>query len=77
MSTYAFSLYLQKQPADALAAFSQLKSEQLIEPSVATYYGLVLLANGRAAEAGKFLQAARQAKLLPEETALLARANGA
>ncbi|NBV21202.1 MAG: hypothetical protein EBS05_04675 [Proteobacteria bacterium] len=77
VSTYAFSLYLLKQPADALAAFAQLKSEQLIEPNVATYYGLVLLANGRAAEAGKFLQAARQAKLLPEETALLARANGA
>ena len=56
---------------------AKLKPEQLIEPNVAAYYGLVLVANGRAAEAGKFLQAARQAKLLPEETALLARANGA
>jgi predicted Zn-dependent protease len=77
VSTYAFSLHLQKQPAEALAAFAKLKPEQLIEPNVAAYYGLVLVANGRAAEAGKFLQAARQAKLLPEETALLARANGA
>ena len=77
VSTYAFSLYLQKKPADALAAFAKLKPEQLLEPGVAAYYGLILSANGKAAEAGKFLQAARQALLLPEETALLARANGA
>lgn len=77
VSTYAFSLYLQQKPAEALAAFAKLKAEQLLEPGVAAYYGLILTANGRAAEAGKFLQAARQAQLLPEETALLARANGA
>ncbi len=76
VSTYGFSLYLQKKSNEALAAFAKLTAEQLLEPNVAAYYGLVLVANGRAAEAGKFLQAARQAKLLPEETALLARANG-
>jgi predicted Zn-dependent protease len=77
VSTYAFSLYLQKQPAAALAAFAQLQPEQLMEPNIAAYYGLVLVANGRAAEAGKFLQAARRARLLPEETALLAANPGA
>lgn len=77
VSTYAFSLYLQKQPADALAAFAQLRPEQLMEPNVAAYYGLVLIANGRSADAGKFLQTARQAKLLPEETALFAAKPGA
>ncbi|MEN9573059.1 MAG: hypothetical protein RL514_914 [Verrucomicrobiota bacterium] len=77
VSTYAFSLYLQQKSADALAAFAKLKPEQLLEPGIAAYYGLVLSANGKTAEAGKFLQAARQALLLPEETALLARANGA
>ena len=74
VSTYAFSLYLQNKAANALAAFAQLKPEQLLEPSVAAYYSLALAANGRAADAAKYLHAARTAKLLPEESTLLARA---
>ena len=77
VSTYAFSLFLQKKHPEALAVFAKLKPEQLLEPNVAVYYGLILAANGRSVEAGKFFHAARRAILLPEESALLVRASGA
>jgi Flp pilus assembly protein TadD len=73
-STYAFSLYAQGQNAQALRAFQNVKPEDLRTPSVAAYYGMVLLANGDKAKAREFLELGQKATLLPEERALVSRA---
>jgi hypothetical protein len=52
----------------------KLPQEQLSEPSVATYYGLILSAAGEKDKAREFLQRSAQAMLLPEEKALVAKA---
>ena len=43
-------------------------------PSVAAYYGIVLMATGDKAKAREFLELGQKATLLPEERTLLARA---
>jgi hypothetical protein len=53
---------------------SQLTSEQLEDPSVATYYGIFLAAAGQADEARRYLQIGDKARLLPEEETLSMRA---
>lgn len=67
VSTYAFSLYQQKQYAEALKVMQQLTQQQLSDPNVAGYYGLVLKANGENAKAQSYLGWSQKAALLPEE----------
>ena len=73
-STYAFSLYLQGKPAEALKVMQQLKASQLADPGIAGYYGLVLKANGHKAEAISYLKLAANSQLLPEERLLFTKA---
>ncbi len=74
-STYAFSLYLQQKPAEAVKVMAQLKPEQLDEPAVAGYYALALAATGDAAKAKRYFALAEKARLLPEEAALFRKAS--
>jgi Flp pilus assembly protein TadD len=69
-STYAFSLHLQGRTKDGLAALGKLKPEALETPSVALYYGVLLCAAGDTNKAGKYLDIAQKADLLPEEKTL-------
>jgi Flp pilus assembly protein TadD len=73
-STYAFSLNLQKKSVQALSVFERLKPQQLEDPAIAGYYGLVLRAAGDQAKAKRFLELGAKAKLLPEERKLIERA---
>ncbi len=73
-STYAFSLFQHDDLKGALKVMDALTPAQLQDPSVATYYGIILAAAGEKPEAAKFLDAAGRAKLLPEEEALVAQA---
>jgi predicted Zn-dependent protease len=73
-STYAFSLHLENKTADALKVMGQLKPEQLEQPQIAGYYGLMLAASGDNAKAAKYLDLAAKVRLLPEEVELLRRA---
>lgn len=70
VSTYAFSLYLQKKYDDALKVMQQLPPQQLSLPAVAGYYGLVLNATGNAQAAREHFAIAAKATLLPEEKRL-------
>lgn len=71
-STYAYALHLQGRHADGLAALQKLTPAQLQNPSIALYYGLLLAATGKNAEAAPYFQIARtQGQLLPEEQQLL------
>ncbi len=71
-STYAYGIYLQGYPAQALKIMEALDSKQLSAPSIATYYGILLAANNQPARAVEFLRIAQQdVKLLPEEKELV------
>ena len=76
VSTYAFSLYLKKKNADALAVMEKLSPQQLEDPSLSGYYGLILKANGMNAKAKTYLDLSAKAKLLPEERKLMDAARG-
>jgi len=52
----------------------KLSADQLREPSVAAYYGIVLVAAGQREKARQYLRRAAETKLLPEEKALVAKA---
>ena len=73
-STYAYSLYVQNKTNEALRVFEQLNAQQLEDPGISGYYGLILQANGQRAKAKKYLDLAAQAKLLPEEKKILDQA---
>jgi predicted Zn-dependent protease len=73
-ATYAFSLYEQGKKADALKVMQQIKPQDLENPSIAGYYGLILKAAGGGAKAGAYLDKASKAPLLPEEKKLFAQA---
>ena len=77
VSTYAFSLYTRGEVEPALHAMEALTPEQLQTPAIAAYYGMILAAGGQKEKARDYLQRGSQAFLLPEEKALLARAEGA
>ena len=74
VSTYAFALLSRGDVKGAVQAIEKLPQEQLQEPSVATYYGLILSAAGEKERAREFLQRSARAMLLPEEKALVAKA---
>ena len=73
-STYAFALYTKGDTKGALKVLSELKEDELREPSMAAYYGIFLAAAGDGSKAREFLKLAASAKLLPEEKALVAKA---
>ncbi|MGD0351652.1 MAG: hypothetical protein ABSB84_15260 [Verrucomicrobiota bacterium] len=74
VSTYAFSLHMQKKDAEALKVIERLKPQELQNPSIAGYYGLILKATGNGAKAKTYLESASKARLLPEEKKLFDRA---
>jgi Flp pilus assembly protein TadD len=74
ISTYAFSLHLQKKDAEALKVIEQLKPQELQSPSNAGYYGLILQATGNKAKARPYLDLAFKGPMLPEERKLFERA---
>jgi predicted Zn-dependent protease len=73
-STYALALYLRTNNVEALKVLEQLNPRELEKPSVSGCYGLVLMANGHAAKARKYLDLTSQALLLPEERQLIEKA---
>jgi Flp pilus assembly protein TadD len=74
ISTYAFSLYLQEKSADALKVFQTIKPQELENPSIAGYYGLILKATGNKEKARAYLNWAFKGPMLPEERKLFERA---
>jgi tetratricopeptide (TPR) repeat protein len=74
VSTYAYSLYLQQKGPEALRLFNGIKPENLEEPSIAAYYGIILAGTGDTTKARHYLERGLQAKLLPEEKALVTKA---
>jgi Flp pilus assembly protein TadD len=73
-STYAFALLQTGDVKGAVKIMSQLTPEQLHDPGVAAYYGIVLSAAGQNDAATEYFALAEKAKLLPEEEELVARA---
>jgi len=55
-STYAFALHVQGDTKKALQVFETLTPEQLHQPEIAAYYGIMLAATGDP-RAGEFLEA--------------------
>jgi Flp pilus assembly protein TadD len=74
VSTHAYALLSKGDIQGAREAMAALSDEQLRDPSVATYYGLVLAAAGETEKAREFLRRSAEAQLLPEEKALVTRA---
>jgi hypothetical protein len=73
-ATYAFALYTNGDTTGALKIMSALTPTQLCEPAVAAYYGILLAAAGNSQTAREYLKLAATAKLLPEEKALIKKA---
>jgi hypothetical protein len=74
VSTYAYSLLVQRKAEESLRTIEQLSPRQLERPSLAAYYGVILKANGQVEKAGKYLEIAAKARLLPEEKKLVDQA---
>jgi Flp pilus assembly protein TadD len=73
-STYAFALYTRGDAKKALQVFASLKPEQLRQPEIAAYYGVILAAANDKPQAEEFLALGEKAQLLPEERAMIERA---
>ena len=73
-STYAFALLQTGDVKGAVKIMSQLTPEQLHDPSIAAYYGILLAAAGQNDAATEYFGRAEKAKLLPEEEELVAKA---
>ena len=73
-STYAFSLYQQGHPQEAVRALRALGLNRLDDPSLAAYYGVFLAAAGDTQTARTYLDKSAQAFLLPQEKALVDQA---
>jgi hypothetical protein len=76
-STYAFALYVRGDWRGALKIMNSLSADDLRRPDIAAYYGIFLAAGSDRSKAPSFLELGRQAKLLPEEQALVEKATGA
>jgi cytochrome c-type biogenesis protein CcmH/NrfG len=74
VSTYAFSLHTQGDTKKAVGVLETLTAEQLHQPDVAAYYGIMLAATGDHARAAEFLDLGDKATLLPQEKALVEKA---
>jgi predicted Zn-dependent protease len=75
-ATYAYSLMTKGDAPGAVAVMKTLTEEQLRDPAVAAYYG-IFLAAVKDERARAFLELAQNATLLPEEKALVAKAESA
>lgn len=73
-STYAFALHTVGDNEAALEIMNGIRESQLSDPSLATYYGIILATAGENEKARKYLDLAAAGKLLPEERALITRA---
>ena len=73
-STYAFSLHLQGKTREGIDVLRALKAEELADPAVAVYYGVLLAAAGETQTARDYLDKSAKAFLLPEELALITSA---
>lgn len=71
LSTYAYSLHVQGKSQAAVNVFKALSEEQLAQPSVAAYYGVILHGNGERDRAKKYIELGRKGSFLPEERALI------
>ena len=74
VSTYAFSLHTQGETKKAIGVLETLSAEQLHQPDVAVYYGIMLAATGDQTRAAEFLDLGERASLLPQEKALVEKA---
>ncbi|HTD65017.1 MAG TPA: hypothetical protein VK846_00605 [Candidatus Limnocylindria bacterium] len=74
VSTYAYSLHLQGKTTEALKIIETLRPAQLEDPSVASYYGVMLAAAGQGEKARRYLAKAEAAPILPEELGIIADA---
>jgi hypothetical protein len=74
VSTYAYSLHLQNRTKEGLEIFAKLNPEQLEQPAIALYYGVLLAAGGDPTTASRYLALAGESKMFPEEEQLLAAA---
>ena len=70
LSTLAYALLVNQRTEDALKEIEKIPLEQLRQPSLALYYGLILHAGGNFEKAGQFLLLAENKSLLPEEKRL-------
>lgn len=68
-STYAYSLFVQGKPSQAVQVMSELPRETVERPELAVYYGIFLAAAGDNGKAAEYLARGSSAKLLPEEKA--------
>ncbi len=73
-STHAFGLFTRGKIKEALAVMATLPPQQLRDPTIAAYYGVILAAAGEKEKAKEYLALGEQAKLLPEEKTLVAQA---
>ncbi len=73
LSTYAYSLHLQRKSTEALRLLEGLTPAELEQPAVAVYYGIILAAAGNGEKAKLVLNRASVARMLPEERATLTR----
>jgi Flp pilus assembly protein TadD len=73
-STYAFSLHLQGKTKEGIGVLRALKPDDLANPAVAVYYGVLLSAAGEAQASKDYLDKSSKAFLLPEELALVTSA---
>lgn len=74
VSTYAFALFTQGDIKKARKTMETLGDEQLHQPEIAAYYGIILAAAGEQARAAEFLELGEKATLLPPEKALVEKA---
>ena len=76
-STYAFALFQRGDAKKAAGVLRKLPPAELRQPAVAAYYGIILAALGERQEAAEYLALAKTAELLPEERALVEKAQRA
>ncbi len=75
-STYAFALHLQGRTQEGIAVLRALPLEQLNDPALGLYYGVLLAADGQKEIAQDYLKRAASTFMLPQEKALLDQAVG-
>lgn len=73
-ATYSFALHTAGKNEEGLKIAQKISEKDLATPANAMSYGLLLAATGARDEARKHLAIAQQGTLLPEEKALIARA---
>jgi Flp pilus assembly protein TadD len=71
ISTYAYSLCLQKKNSDAVKVLETMKPEYLKIPAIAAYYGVIQAQAGHKEVARDCIARAETAKLLPEEKEMI------